>query len=349
MNVGVGDDSMSDSTGPRVIVSASIAHDFVMNFGGSFQDHILPEKLHVLSVSFLLDGLKRQRGGVAGNIVYSLALLGEPALLVGAVGPDFDEYRAALESLGVDLRLVSEHADELTAYSFMMADLKGNQIAAFYPGASGHAEKLPVGAAAQSLSYGLVGATAPGVMRAHADAIASAGCRLFYDPSQQIVVMSKDDLMAGIDATWGIVLNDYELGMLEKKTGLGLDALRERVPFVGVTFGSEGSELHYEGRMERIPVAVAEPVVDPTGGGDAYRAGLIKGLLLDLDLAVVGRLAALAGTYAIERHGAQEHEYTADTFAERFDRSFPDFRGAVRADQLQRPGVGHRDPLIGAR
>lgn len=335
---------MSDSIKPRVIVSASIAHDFVMNFGGSFQDHILPEKLHVLSVSFLLEGLKRQRGGVAGNIAYSLALLGERPLLVGAVGPDFAEYKEALNHIGVDMSLVSEHEEELTAYSFMMADLKGSQIAAFYPGASGHAEQLPVAEAATGLSYGIVGATAPSVMRHHADAIASAGCRLFYDPSQQIVVMSKEDLLAGIEVTWGIVLNDYELSMLEKKTGLGLDALKEQVPFVGVTFGSEGSELHYEGRSERIPVAAPELVVDPTGGGDAFRAGLLKGLLLNLDLAVVGRLAALAATYAIERHGAQEHAYSAGTFTARFDRAFPDFEGAIHASQLTQVGVGIKEP-----
>lgn len=340
---------MGEATGPRVIVSASIAHDFVMNFGGSFRDHILPEKLHVLSVSFLLDDLKRQRGGVAGNIAYSLALLGERPLLVGAVGPDFAEYKAALAELGVDMALVSEHDEELTAYSFMMADLKGSQIAAFYPGASGHAVTLPVAAAAAGLTFGIVGATAPDVMRLHADAIASAGCRLFYDPSQQIVVMAKEDLVAGIDRAWGIVLNDYELSMLENKTGLGLDALKERVPFVGVTLGSEGSELHYDGRIERIPVAAPDLVVDPTGGGDAYRAGLLKGLLLDLDLAVTGRLAALAATYSIERHGAQEHQYSAETFIARFDRSFPDFEGAVGADRLRQEGVGIQDSQTAIR
>lgn len=335
--------SMSELITPRVIVSASIAHDFVMNFGGSFQDHILPEKLHVLSVSFLLDGLKRQRGGVAGNIAYSLALLGERPRLVGAVGPDFAEYREALDAIGVDMTLVSEHEDELTAYSFMMADLKGSQIAAFYPGASGHADQLPVAEAASGLAYGVVGATAPSVMRQHSDEIASAGCRLFYDPSQQIVVMSKEDLIAGIEVAWGIVLNDYELSMLERKTGLGLDALKERVPFVGVTFGSEGSELHYEGRSERIPVAAPVEVVDPTGGGDAFRAGLLKGLLLNLDLAATGRLAALAATYAIERHGAQEHIYSASTFTARFDRAFPEFEGAIRASQLTQDGVGIKE------
>lgn len=337
---------MSELATPRVVVSASLAHDFIMSFGGSFQDHILPDKLHVLSVSFLLQGLRRQRGGVAGNIAYSLALLGERPLLVGAVGPDFGEYREAFNSLGVDMSLVYEDDKELTAYAFMMADLHGNQIAAFYPGASGHAEQLPVAEAARGLQYGLVGATSPDVMRQHSQAIASAGCRLFYDPSQQIVVLPKEDLVAGIELAWGIVLNDYELGMVEKKTGLGLDALRERVPFVGVTFGEQGSELHHDGQTVRIPTAAAEPVVDPTGGGDAYRSGLIKGLLLGVDLAVCGRMAALAATYAIERHGPQEHEYVADMFVERFDRAFPDFRGALDAEMLTQGGVGIQAPMV---
>ncbi|HEV2107348.1 MAG TPA: carbohydrate kinase family protein [Thermomicrobiales bacterium] len=336
---------MSEQAKANVIVSASLAHDFIMSFAGSFQDHILPDKLHVLSVSFLLDGLRRQRGGVAGNIAYSLALLGERPLLVGAVGPDFGEYREVFDALGIDMSLVFEHDEDLTAYAFMMADLHGNQIASFYPGASGHAEELPVGEAAKSLAYGIVGATAPTVMRRHSEAIAATGCRLFYDPSQQIVVLPADDLVAGIDAAWGIVLNDYELGMLEKKTGLGLDHLKERVPFVGVTFGEQGSELHHDGQVVRIPVAPAEPVVDPTGGGDAYRSGLLKALLLGVDLPVAGRMAALAATYAIERHGPQEHRYTANMFIERFDRTFPDFSGELRANQLRTEGVGIQDAM----
>jgi adenosine kinase len=243
------------------------------------------------------------------------------------------------------MSLVFEHDEELTAYAFMTADLHGNQIAAFYPGASGYAERLPVKEAAQGLQYGIVGATAPSVMRLHSKAIASAGCRLFYDPSQQIVVLPPEDLVAGIGVAWGIVLNDYELGMLEKKTGLGLDALKERVPFVGVTFGDQGSELHHDGDVARIPVVVAEPVVDPTGGGDAYRSGLLKGLLLGLDIAVAGRMAALAATYAIERHGPQEHRYTAGMFVERFDRAFPDFRGVLDPGLLRQEGVGIQESM----
>ncbi|MBA2754808.1 MAG: carbohydrate kinase family protein [Chloroflexia bacterium] len=320
-----------------VIVSASIALDIIMSFGGSFQEHILPEKVHVLSVSFLLDGLRRHRGGVGGNIAYSLALLGERPVLVGGVGSDFAEYRQVFDDLGVDMRMVQEDPAVLTASAFMMADLSGNQIASFYPGPSGIVLDAPVREAARSSRYGIVGATSPDVMRRHAAEIAAGGTRLFYDPSQQIVVMPPEDILAGIEPAWGVVLNDYELGMLERKTGLGLDALRERVPLVGVTFGSEGSELHHGGETVRIPIAASDEVVDPTGGGDAYRSGLLKGLLLGLDLPVAGRIAALAATYAIERHGPQEHAYTADAFVARFDGAFPDMVGAVHPAMFATP------------
>ncbi|MEJ7763775.1 MAG: PfkB family carbohydrate kinase, partial [Thermomicrobiales bacterium] len=173
----------------------------------------------------------------------------------------------------------------------------------------------------------------------HAAEIAAGGTRLFYDPSQQIVVMPPEDILAGIEPAWGVVLNDYELGMLERKTGLGLDALRERVPLVGVTFGSEGSELHHGGETVRIPIAASDEVVDPTGGGDAYRSGLLKGLLLGLDLPIAGRIAALAATYAIERHGPQEHAYTPETFVARFDRAFPDVAGVIHAAMFAAPVV----------
>lgn len=333
------DDGDHGSGRDGVIVSASIALDIIMSFGGSFQEHILPEKVHVLSVSFLLDGLRRHRGGVGGNIAYSLALLGERPVLVGGVGSDFAEYRRVFDDLGVDMRMVQEDPGVLTASAFMMADLSGNQIASFYPGPSGIVLDAPVREAARATRYGIVGATSPDVMRRHAAEIAAGGTRLFYDPSQQIVVMPPEDILAGIEPAWGVVLNDYELGMLERKTGLGLDALRERVPLVGVTFGSEGSELHHGGESVRIPPAVSDEVVDPTGGGDAYRSGLLKGLLLGLDLPIAGRIASLAATYAIERHGPQEHVYDADAFVARFDRAFPDMVGTIHPAMFTAPAA----------
>lgn len=323
---------------PRVVVSASLAYDLIMSFPGSFKDHILPDKAHVLSVSFLVESLRKQRGGVAGNIAYTLALLGESPAVVGAVGADFAPYRAAFDDLGIDTRAVLDVPDEFTASCFLNADREGNQIVAFYPGALSHVAGLSVTELAGGAELALVGAGDPAAMRRHAAEIPGAGCRLIYDPSQQVVTLPAEDLVAGLDGAWATIGSDYEMAMLEQKTGLSVADLVERVPLVVVTFGGDGSELHHQGETVRIPAVPVEPLADPTGGGDAYRAGLIKGILLGLPWGVAGRLAALAATYAIERHGPQEHVFSPDEFAARFDRSFPAFAGAVPAAAL-RPGA----------
>jgi len=332
-------DSSRSTTAPSVVVSASIAFDYIMNFPGSFRDHILPDKVHVLSVSFLYDSLRRLRGGIGGNIAYNLALLGEPSHLVGGGGSDFHEYRSFLGSIGVDTSLVLDVPDQLTGASFMTTDLDGNQIAGFFPGASMAAETISVWKAAAAARLGVVGATTLEAMRRHASEIAGAGCPLVYDPSQQVVAISAGDLNAGIDAASVLVGNDYEYAMIEQKTGHNVEALVDKVQLVAVTFGAHGSELHWSGERFSIPAVPAEPMSDPTGGGDAYRAGLLKGVLLGLDWRVTGRLAALAATYAVETHGTQEHFYTAEEFVARFDRSFPEFAGAASTKQFSEPAA----------
>ena len=319
---------------PSVVISASLAYDYIMTFPGSFKDHILPDKVHVLSVSFLFDSLRRLRGGIGGNIAYNLALFGERPLVVGAGGPDFAEYRAAFEALGIDMSLVLDVDDHLTGSSFMTTDLDNNQIAGFYPGASSHAASIAVRGTAANARFGLVGATTLEAMRRHAAEIVEAGCPLIYAPSQQVVALPAEDLRVGIEAASVVVGSDYEFGIIERKTGWDVAAVAARVPLTVVTYGAEGSELFWRGEATRIPAVPAEPLADPTGGGDAYRAGLIKGLLLGLDLPVAGRLGSLAATYAVERYGTQEHVYAVDDFVARFDRAFPEYGGAVGVDQL---------------
>lgn len=319
-----------------VVVSASIAHDYVMSFSGSFKDHILAEKAHVLSVSFLIDSLKKQRGGVGGNIAFSLGMLGEPVSLVGTVGVDFFEYRDAMNSLGlVDTTGVVEIEGEFTASAFMNADLHGNQIAAFYPGAMSHSREIDITPFAAGTEYGVVSAGDPQAMMFHARQIAATGSKLVFDPSQQIVILSGDDLAEGVELASVAVGNDYEFGMLEKKSGLTIDDIEKKCDVTVITYGERGSEIRAGGDRVTIPVAPAEKVVDPTGGGDAYRAGLLKGLIMGLDLPAVGRLAAQSAVYAIEYHGTQEHRYDAEGFVRRFDQSFPDFAGRVRVDDLR--------------
>src|SRR4051812_3950495 len=214
---------------PPVLFSASIAFDYIMSFGGSFADHIIPDKTHVISVSFLVDSLRKQRGGCAGNMAYSLALLGAPSYLVGAVGSDFGPYREAMDALGVDLSLVIEVEEQATASAFMMADRKDNHIASFFPGPSDLAATIDVTELGNRVAYALVGATGPKVMRIHAAQLGAASCKLIYDPAFQIIILSGEDLLAGIDASWGLIANDYEYAMIERKTGLTIDDLEKRV------------------------------------------------------------------------------------------------------------------------
>ncbi|MCD6031524.1 MAG: PfkB domain protein [Thermomicrobiales bacterium] len=326
-----------DCGAPTVVISGSLAYDHIMTYPGSFQDHIIPGKVYVLSVSFLYDSMRRDRGGVAGNVGYSLALLGEHPALVGAGGADFADYRLACESIGIDMSHVVDVEAELTGSSFMTTDLSGNQIAGFYPGASNHASELSVLELGREAVFGFVGPTTLEAMRRHAREFAESGCRLIYDPSQQVVSASREDLLAGIEHAWALIGSDYEMAVIEQKTGLTVDDLAQRVPFVGVTLGKFGSELRFEGRTMSVPAAPAERVGDPTGGGDAYRAGLMKGLMLGLPLDVAGRMGSLAATYSVERHGPQEQYYTANEFVTRFDQVFPEYAGAVDVEWLQRP------------
>lgn len=319
---------------PPVLISASIAYDYIMAFGGSFADHIIPDKTHVISVSFLVDSLRKQRGGCGGNMAYNLALLGTPSVLVGAVGSDFDPYREVMERLGVDLSSLIQVDDEATASAFMMADRKDNHIASFFPGPSDLAVEIDVTELGNRVEYAIVGATGPNVMRQHAAQLGAACCKLIYDPAFQIIILSAEDLVAGIDAAWGLIANDYEYAMIERKTGLTIDDLEQRVELLVVTYGEQGSELRRGGARVRVPIAPAAEVRDPTGAGDAYRSGLVKGLLLGKELDVIGRLAGLTSTYVVEQVGTQEHCYTPEQFVERFNRSFPDYAGAISVEEL---------------
>ena len=322
---------------PTIVISGSLAFDHIMTYPGSFQDHIIPGKVRVLSVSFLFDSLRRQRGGVAGNIAYSFALLGERPALVGAGGSDFGDYRATFESLGIDMASVSEVPDELTGSSFMIADQSGNQIAGFYPGASTVSDQISVLRLGHDAVIGIVAPTTIEAMRLHANEFAECGCRLVYDASQQVVSLPAEDLQAGIDRAWCVIGSDYELAVIGQKTGLSVEQLAERVPIVGMTLGKLGSELHMAGRRVTIPPAPPAQIGEPTGGGDAYRAGLFKGLMLGLPLEAAGRMGSLAATFVVERHGPQEHFYTAEEFVARFDAVFPDFAGAIETVWLEQP------------
>lgn len=318
---------------PQVVVSASIAYDHIQQFGGSFRDHILEDKAHVISVSFLLESLKHQRGGVGGNMAYNLALLGVPVALVGAVGSDFDPYRKVLEELGVDLTYVKQVEDDLTASAYMNADMEGNQIASFYPGPGALTQQMDLTEVADKARYGIVSAGDPVAMMLHSEQIARVS-KLIFDPAQQIVMLDGDALARGIDLAEIVIGNDYEFGMVERKTGLSVDAISNIAPMTVVTYGSRGSVILAGGESTSIPTATPDPLTDPTGAGDAYRSGLVAGLLLGKDLPVIGRMAALAATFAVEFHGTQEHRYTHQEYVDRFKTSFPDFADEITVEEL---------------
>jgi adenosine kinase len=238
--------------------------------------------------------------------------------------------------LGIDMTAVADIQDELTGSSFMTTDLAGNQIAGFYPGASRHAAAISVSELGRAALFGFVGPTTLEAMSRHAREFAAAGCLLVYDPSQQVASLSPEALEEGIDLAWALIGSDYEMAVIGQKTGFSLDDLVARVAFVGVTLGKYGSTLYYQGEKIDIPAAPVERVGDPTGGGDAYRAGLLKGLMLGLPLELAGRMGSLAATYSVERTGPQEQVYTADEFVERFGKTFPDYAGSIDAAWLRK-------------
>jgi adenosine kinase len=309
----------------RIYVTGSIAFDYIMVFPGKFRDHILADKMHVLSVSFLVDSLTQLRGGTGANISYNLALLGMSPVLVGAVGKDFADYRAHLEAAGVDTRGVKVMDELHTASCFINTDLEDNQITAFYPGAMAHAGELSLvelGAGPKDLV--VIAPNDPVAMNKAVAECTAHGIPYLYDPSMQIPRLSKEDLEAGIAGAQMLAGNDYEFGMLAEKLGITENELRRRVPITAMTRGEAGSLLTVEGEEYVIPAATPTAVVDPTGAGDAFRSGLIRGYAQSLPWPVTGRLAALTGVYAIENRGPQAHRYSVGEFLERFQGNFPD-------------------------
>jgi len=217
----------------------------------------------------------------------------------------------------------------------MNADMAGNQIAAFYPGPSALTREIDVTGIASSAEYGIISAGDPVAMMLHTEQIAAVS-KLIFDPAQQIVILDGEQLARGIDLANIVIGNDYELGMIERKTGLTVDDISRKVPITVVTYGARGSEIRAGGEVVSIPTVMPDPIVDPTGAGDAYRAGLVAGLLLEKDLPVAGRMAALAATYAVEFHGTQEHAYTREDYVARFRAAFPDFKDALSVEDLNR-------------
>ncbi len=308
-----------------VIVTGSIAYDHIMRFPGYFKEHILPDKIHMLNVSFLVDSLEQRRGGTGGNIAYTAALLGLTPRLVATAGSDGPPYLAALAELGVDTRAVAVTERDRCASAFITTDSDDNQITGFYPGAMNGSGNFPLrDVDATDIELAIISADAPAAMRRYPTECRELGLPYIYDLGMGLPVLSDEELRTGLTGAYVLIGNDYELALIGKKTGLDRAALRERVEIIVTTLGEKGAEIDRRGEIVRIPVAPARQVADPTGAGDAFRGGLMLGLTRGFSLDMAGRIAAQAATYAVEGLGTQSHQYTTAAFAARFNESFPD-------------------------
>jgi adenosine kinase len=306
-----------------IIVTGSMAFDHIMDFPGYFKDHILPDKVHMLNVSFLVNSLKRQRGGCAANIAYNLALLQERPTIMATVGTDFGEYREWLENNGVDTSSLKVIDDEFTASAFVTTDKSDNQITGFYPGAMSYADQLSFrDLQAGAVDMAIISPNNPAAMAKYAVECSELGIPYIFDPGQQVVSLTPESLVDGARHAKVLIANDYEYEMIKNKCELGMADLCRMAEIVIVTLGEEGSEIRTNGDVVRIPPAKAHDVVDPTGAGDAYRAGVIKGLLRGYDLEKMGRVAGLTAVYALEKYGTSAHHFTLAEFEERYRENF---------------------------
>ena len=303
------------------LICGSIAYDNIMVFQGRFQDQILPDQIHVLNVSFLVPALRREFGGCAANIAYNLRLLGDEGYPMATVGHDFAPYRDWLRERGVPLDYVRELADAWTAVGYITTDLADNQITAFHPGAMERAHLNAVPADA-GIRWGMVSPDGRQAMIEHAEQFASAGIPFIFDPGQGLPMFGAQELDRFIELADVVAVNDYEGKMLAQRTGLSDEQIAARVKAFIVTRGAEGSIIMSGGARHDIPAATPAAVVDPTGCGDAYRAGLLHGLLHDADWRTTGRIASLMGAIKVESPGTQNHSFDSGSFSERFTASF---------------------------
>ncbi len=303
------------------LICGSVAYDNIMVFEDSFKNHILPDKIHMLNVAFLVPKLRREFGGCATNIAYNLKLLGEEPLPMATVGQDYEPYRKRLKALGIKQTYVRELRDTFTAQAFITTDLSSNQIIAFHPGAMNFSEKNKV-SDAKNVKIGMVSPDGRTGMIKHAEQFKKKKIPFIFDPGQGMPMFNGDDLRKFVEqATW-VTVNDYEWELLKDRTGWTEKDITSRVDALIVTLGGKGSEIHTKDKTYAIPAAPPKSVQDPTGCGDAYRAGLLYGLLHKLDWETTGRIASLMGSIKIEHQGPQNHKFTLEQFKKRYKAAF---------------------------
>ena len=305
-----------------VLATGSVAFDNILTFNGRFRDHIMPDQVHILNLSFLVERFQRRRGGVAAKYAYNLALLGHPSAILATAGEDAAGYREWLEGLGIECSGLKLLEGETTAMGFTTTDLDDNQITGYYGGAMNRAGEVGLADTEVKPAAVIIGPNGPAGMFRLVRECREAGIPFVFDPAHQLPHMSAGDLAEGCRGAWILIGNDYELELIRQRSGLSQERLCELAEMVVTTLGREGSRIATAGGLVEIPAAPARQEVDPTGAGDAYRSGLVAGLLRGLEPADAGRVASLAAAYVVEQQGTIEHHYALDEFAERYRSAF---------------------------
>ncbi|OUV63765.1 MAG: carbohydrate kinase family protein [Gammaproteobacteria bacterium TMED119] len=303
------------------LICGSFAYDNIMSFQDRFKNHILPDKVHILNVCFLVPAMRKEFGGCAGNIAYNLHLLGGDGKPMGTVGSDFAPYAEWMDKVGIrqDYLKVVEHA--YTAQAFITTDLDDNQITAFHPGAMdlAHTQTIPTDA---GISLGLISPDGRAAMLEHAQQFSAAKIPFIFDPGQGLPMFDGAELNCFIDQASYVTVNDYEAQLLQDRTGLSEQQISERVEALIITQGAQGSKIYHRGKHMHIPALAVTDIKDPTGCGDAYRAGLIYGIMHQLDWLTTGQIATLLGALKIQHHGTQNHHFTLDQFKHQFEAAY---------------------------
>jgi adenosine kinase len=305
----------------KLIVTGSIAFDYLMQFPGKFTEHILAEHLQRVSLSFLVDSMDKRRGGCAPNIAYTLALLGERPYLMASAGQDFKEYDEWLQAAGVDTSHVHRVPDKFTASFFCSTDTENNQIASFYIGAMANASELSL-RTVQDPDLVIISPNDPGAMVQYAEECRTVGVAFIFDPGQQCARLSGDELRDGISGARLVICNDYEFELIRQKTELDEQQLLQHASGLVITRGEDGSSVYESSTRIDVPAITTHRIVDPTGVGDAFRGGLMKGMALGKSLKECAQLGTVAATYALEHLGGQSHAYTKKEFADRYAEHF---------------------------
>jgi len=305
----------------KLIVTGSIAFDYLMQFPGKFTEHILPEHLERVSLSFLVDSMDKRRGGCAPNIAYTLALLGERPYLVATAGQDFKEYDEWLQAVGVDTSHVYRVPDKFTASFFCSTDTENNQIASFYIGAMANASELSMRTIPQP-GLVIISPNDPGAMVQYAEECRAIGVPFIFDPGQQCARLSGDELRDGIRGARVVICNDYEFELIRQKSGLGEDAIVDGGGALVITRGENGCSVYEKSGRVDVNAITPHRIVDPTGVGDAFRGGLMKGMAAGKSFQECAQLGAVAATYALEHLGGQSHAYTLKEFSDRYAEHF---------------------------